>query len=252
MTDRPGAPPSSADAYSPHLRTALVLTGTGTAGAYHAGVLRALDEAGVKIDVVAGRGIGAVSAVFAAIHGAERLWDPAGFWRSSAVASFYAWRHVVRVAGWALAVSAAVVAVPIATMAIGLVVFPIDFVVKMVSSPGAAGLVGWYLRVTEAAFAPEALPTWLPRLVFLVLLSATLIVVISAANRLKDRGRGPWWWRLVPSPLSAESVPVSAGTCCGILCGAPAIGRSRTRLSLGAAMRRCSRKILDNRVFESC
>ena len=34
--------------YSTRLRTALVLTGTGTAGAYHAGVLRALHEAGVK------------------------------------------------------------------------------------------------------------------------------------------------------------------------------------------------------------
>mgnify|MGYP002022991102 CR=1 FL=1 len=39
-----------------------MLTGTGTAGAYHAGVLRALHEAGVKIDLVAGRGIGAVGA----------------------------------------------------------------------------------------------------------------------------------------------------------------------------------------------
>ena len=58
MNDRPRATTLAADAYSPHLRTALVLAGTGTAGAYHAGVLRALDEAGVKIDIVAGRGMG--------------------------------------------------------------------------------------------------------------------------------------------------------------------------------------------------
>ena len=43
--------------YSPKHRTALVLTGTGTAGAYHAGVLRALAEAGVRIDLVAGRAL---------------------------------------------------------------------------------------------------------------------------------------------------------------------------------------------------
>ena len=49
-----------AESYSPRRRTALVLAGTGTAGAYHAGVLRALDEAGVKIDVAAGCGIGAI------------------------------------------------------------------------------------------------------------------------------------------------------------------------------------------------
>ena len=63
------------DPYSPQLRTALVLTGTGTGGAYHAGVLRALHEAGVKLDLVAARGIGVVGALFAAIDGVQRLWD---------------------------------------------------------------------------------------------------------------------------------------------------------------------------------
>ena len=53
--------------YSTRLRTALVLSGSGTAGAYHAGVLRALHEAGIKIDLVAGRGAGVVSAMFAAM-----------------------------------------------------------------------------------------------------------------------------------------------------------------------------------------
>src|SRR5436309_8155802 len=114
----PSTPP--ADSYSPRLRTALVLTGIGTAGAYHAGVLRALHEAGVKLDVVAGRGVGVVGAVFAAIDGAQRLWDDRGFWRSPAVATFYAWRGLLRFCAWALAVSLAVVAVPIAAMAAGL------------------------------------------------------------------------------------------------------------------------------------
>ena len=66
MTDRPSA---LRDSYSPHLRTALLLTGTGTAGAYHAGVLRALQEAGVKIDVMCGRGMGVAGAMLAAIDG---------------------------------------------------------------------------------------------------------------------------------------------------------------------------------------
>ena len=59
--------------YSPERRTALVLCGTGAHGAYHAGVLRALQEAGVKIDVIAGQGIGAGAAALAAIDGAARL-----------------------------------------------------------------------------------------------------------------------------------------------------------------------------------
>ena len=41
-----------AQVYSTRRRTALILTGTGTAGAYHAGALRALHEAGIKIDLV--------------------------------------------------------------------------------------------------------------------------------------------------------------------------------------------------------
>src|ERR1051326_1076873 len=102
MIDSAGAaPPGAAGpgdevAYAPQRRTALVLSGIGTAGAYHAGVLRALHEAGVKIDVVAGRGIGVVSALFAAIDGAQRLWDDNGFWRSEPVASLYGWRIVPR------------------------------------------------------------------------------------------------------------------------------------------------------------
>src|SRR5918996_1737430 len=77
--------------YSPERRTALVLTGTGADGAYHAGVLRALQEAGIKIDIVCGRGIGAVGAILASVDGASRLWDQKGLWRVPAVATLYRW-----------------------------------------------------------------------------------------------------------------------------------------------------------------
>ena len=72
----------SRDSYSPERRTALLFTGTGADGAYHAGAMRALHEAGVKIDIVGGRGIGAVSAVLAAVDGSTQLWEDGGFWRS--------------------------------------------------------------------------------------------------------------------------------------------------------------------------
>ena len=64
--------------YSPDRRTALVLCGTGAHGAYHAGVLKALQEAGVKIDVMAGQGVGAAAAALGAVDGASRLWDRKG------------------------------------------------------------------------------------------------------------------------------------------------------------------------------
>src|SRR3954463_10623844 len=98
MIYRPDPTPSGiAEPYSPQRRTALVLTGTGTAGAYHAGVLRALHEAGVKIDIVAGRGVGGIGALFAAVDGAQRLWDDKGFWRGGGVETLYRWRLVPHV-----------------------------------------------------------------------------------------------------------------------------------------------------------
>ena len=82
--------------YSPRQRTALVLAGTGTAGAYQAGVLRALAEAGVRIDLVAGRGMGAVTALYAAVDAAATLWEPAGLWTGPSRPSLYPWRKIGR------------------------------------------------------------------------------------------------------------------------------------------------------------
>jgi hypothetical protein len=212
MTDRfddasssPALP--SSEPYSPQRRTALVLTGTGTAGAYHAGVLRALHEAGVKLDIVAGRGIGVVGALFAAVDGAQRLWDENGFWRAPGIERLYQWRVVPRVIVWALALALAIVAIPIAAVALGLVVFPIDFLLKMVGVNGAAGLVGAYLPLVQSAFAPDALPTWLPRLVLLVLGAAGLVAFVDGwmgGPRKGSRTLGAFWWRAVRPPMSSS------------------------------------------------
>jgi hypothetical protein len=197
---------AGADAYSPQRRTALVLTGSGADGAYHAGVLRALHEAGVKIDLVAGRGIGVVGALFGAVDGAQRLWDENGFWRSPVVARLYGWRLIPRIAGAALVLSIAIVAVPIAAVAAGLIVFPIDFVLKIIGGNGAPGLVSAYLSFADAAFAADALPTWLPRLVLLVLGSAAIVALIDGLASGERRLRGGAWWRLVRAPLDARRV----------------------------------------------
>jgi hypothetical protein len=196
--------PSAAEPYSPQLRTALILTGTGTAGAYHAGAVRALHEAGVKVDIVGGRGIGAVSALFVAVDGAARLWEEKGFWRSSATGSLYGWRFVPRLVAAALALAVAIVAVPIVAVALGLLAFPADFVLKMVGAGGASGLVGAYLRGAQAAFAPEALPTWLPRLVLLVLGAAAILALVDGWRTSERQPRGPFWWRILRPPMTAS------------------------------------------------
>src|SRR5262249_25538659 len=89
-------------------------------------------------------------------------------------------------------------------MALGLIVFPIDFVLKMIAGGGAPGLVAWYVRLAESAFAPEGLPTWLPRAVVLTLGVAGLLAAMSVWLSGSVRsGRGPFWWRLLPAPLSS-------------------------------------------------
>ena len=221
MTDRSDGAVSdrlaSPEPYSPQRRTALVLTGTGTAGAYHAGVLRALHEAGVKIDIVAGRGIGVIGALFAAVDGAQRLWDEKGFWRADGVARLYEWRARparrrlgARRCRWPSSPSRS------RAVALGLVVFPIDFLLKMVGVGGAVGagrrvpaVRGGGVRAGGAADVAAAAGA-------------------ARAGRGRARGRrrrlarrpadsgarslGAVWWRALRAPLSSAAArSITAG-----------------------------------------
>ena len=100
------------DSYSPERRTALLFTGTGADGAYHAGAMRALQEAGVKVDLVCGRGVGAIAAVLGAVDGGSQLWEANGFWRSPAIAQLYRWRWPFTVLRWLGIALLAVLAIP--------------------------------------------------------------------------------------------------------------------------------------------
>ncbi len=198
--------------YSTRLRTAIVLTGSGTAGAYHAGVLRALHEAGVKIDLAAGRGVGAIGAFFAAVDGGARLWEPNGLWRSPSAARFYHWRLPLRVAGWALATAAAVFAVPLALLGLAVLVGVAALLLTLVGLDAGAGTLratfsGWL----DALFAPEALPTSIPRLVLFVLLVgvaalAAGVTVSAVRARTRRRTRHTLMWRLLGSPLTSSGI----------------------------------------------
>ncbi len=206
-----GPPVSARDAYSPQLRTALVLTGSGTAGAYHAGVLRAFQEAGVKIDLVAGTGMGAVSALFAAIDGSTRLWSADGLWRSPAASRFYRVRSAIRASAWALALSLSVVLLPLVALAAGLVVYPVGFLLRLAGASSGGWLSRAYTSLVETAFDPGFLPSVLPRafllsLVFFVGTVAVIALVVMMSGSRRRRDDAPIWWRIVGAPLSAAGV----------------------------------------------
>ncbi len=197
--------------YSPHLRTAVLLSGNGTGGAYHAGVLRALHEAGVKIDVMGGRGIGVVCALFAAIDAGARTWEEGGVWRRRVGPRVYGWQPPLQVAGMLALAAVAVLTIPLLVLATGLIAYPLSFLVQMVNVDGGFRLVAAYSDLVRYAFAPHVLPTVIPRLVTLCLGAGFLVLAVSAARQRPDiahgkgnRDRGRWWARLVGAPWSAD------------------------------------------------
>jgi len=159
--------------YSPVRRTALVLCGTGAHGAYHAGVLRALHEAGVKVDVMAGRGVGAAGAMLVAAHGGPRLWEPGGLWHAPRPRDFYRWTGRLR----------ALVALAVASLA-GVV----------------ASLA---VLATEAVLFPAARVAAITLAGLVVALACAIVLAGSRPRPSRRRSIGGWWWGAVGAPLDA-------------------------------------------------
>ncbi len=205
----PEAPDRS---YSTRLRTALLLTGSGTAGAYHAGVLRALHEAGVKIDLVGGRGVGAASALFAAIDGGARLWEPTGIWKDRTSRRFYGWRRPLRFAGYAALAAGLVLVLPFALLATAVLTGLVGLVLSLVGLETAGtNLTASFSPWVETLFAPSALPTVVPRLVLFALLIAVAILTVAVIasylhDPLRRRSRRGFLWRLFGAPLSSDAL----------------------------------------------
>jgi hypothetical protein len=170
--------------YSPKRRTALVFTGSGSTGAYHAGVLRALDESGVKIDLVVGSGIGALSAAYAAVGGGPRLYGKGGFWDGVRWKSFYRVRPTVRLALALLGTSFAIFALPVLLGVLLGVLFPLLLIADRVFSGVASRALSllWVApeRLSGPYLAAQAVP---------VFALAMLAIVAAAAVYLRDRRR---------------------------------------------------------------
>jgi hypothetical protein len=191
------------EAYSPDRRTALVFCGTGAHGAYQAGALRALQEAGVKIDVVAGHGVGAATAALAAIDGGARLWEESGVWRGGAAARLYDWKRALLAAAWmfvALCVTALFLAVQAGS---GRPASPTAAVVLAAIALAIVGVVG----------------------------GAAILDRVRMPNR--RRASGAWWWSLAGAPLDGRAArELFVETIWGLIRGAAPLTRP-DRLALG-------------------
>lgn len=195
--------------YSPERRTALVLTGTGADGVYHAGALRALHEAGVKIDLACGRGIGAVGALFTAVDGGPALWDAQGLWRQPAVPRLYRWNWPIRLLLGLLTALAIVLISPLSILVLALGVYPAGLLLGMAGLDSGALLLEWYAGVLARLFAPDALPTWLPRLATALMLLTGVVLVAATyvgwrRKAVRRRSRGPIIWGIAAPVLDAS------------------------------------------------
>lgn len=187
-----------------------MLTGTGSAGAYHAGVLRALREAGVRIDLVAGRGMGAVSALFAAVDADARLWDKSGIWlRPGAAAGLYRWSATWRTAGLCVAVAGLAMILPLLALALAALAYPAVFLVQLLAPVAGASVVARYSDWLAFLLSADVLASIVPRAATVGLMLAVLVLVarlvsIRVRRRPRQRARGAEWWRALGLPFDAS------------------------------------------------
>jgi hypothetical protein len=196
--------------YSPRRRTGLLLCGAGTAGAYQAGVLNALAEAGVKIDVVAAHGPGVLNALCAAADGTAVLADGGGPWTRSSLKGAYRWRPAIRMAGAGLLIVLLLLLSP-ALLLIGAgLIYAASLLASLAGlADTATWLVEQYGATLQVILNPPIMPTLVPRGMVLGLLVVGGVLVAAAVRtawteRSKRRLRGAFWWRLVGTPIAAD------------------------------------------------
>ncbi|HEU0093818.1 MAG TPA: hypothetical protein VFS78_17025 [Vicinamibacteria bacterium] len=183
--------------YSPRRRTALVLTGSGTSGAYHAGVLKALDESGVKLDLVVGSGVGAVGAAFGAAAGGPGLYGERGFWADVSWDAFFRLRPAARIAILLLACSFGVFLLPVVLALAAGLLFPLVLILDVVS-PGWAGRAGAALLGAPSVLrAPYLASLSLP---IFFLCAAGLLGLLRLWLTHRRRMAESFEWLLDPGP----------------------------------------------------
>jgi hypothetical protein len=185
-----------------------VFTGTGTAGAYHAGVLKALAEAGVKVDIVAGRGVGAATALLGALDGGTRLWQASGAWSQPGIARLYGWRLPWVVCGWALVVCGAILAIPIVVQAVAALLYPVAYALALAGADPEGRLAAWFVGVIGMTFNQALFAVVIPRVAVLSLLGALIFLATEYLTRVLHRRRrslrGRPWWVALGAPLDSQ------------------------------------------------
>jgi hypothetical protein len=184
---------------------ALVLAGTGTAGAYQAGAARA-GRAGVRIDLVAGRGWGGDRALCRRRR--CRRWEPAAV-TGPARPSLYPWRTIWKVVAALLALAILALAAPLLVLLVLAVAWLPAFLLELVAPPLAgrltATLAEWAFWVTRGETATAAVSR-ASGAAMLVLALTILGAALLDRRRGVRRPTGAPWWQALGAPLDARPV----------------------------------------------
>jgi hypothetical protein len=185
-------------------------------------VLRAFHEAGLRLDLVAARRIGSVGAMFAAVDGGQRLWDRAGLWKGGSLAHAYRWRLPLRIAGWAMAVAAALLATPLVIFGLGVVASLLALLLKLLTFDGASvAVTSGYSRMLTCCSRRRRCRRFVPGLIVASLIVAGPALGVSLAlslwrapirRRLREGRFGGWLARRSRARRCSSAPPSSCGT----------------------------------------
>lgn len=181
--------------FSPRRRTAVVLAGEGTGAAYLVGVMRALDAAGVRVDVVLGRGAGALVAAFSALGAEDKVDGEGGLLEAIARRRPYRIARLYRFAGLCLATSFAFFAAPVLLGLLAVVVLPIQALLRGVLPEGASS-PAWVSSLVEAAE-----PYYLPAVALPLIVLFAWFCARSSRVLWRRRGRRRGLADLLPPPI---------------------------------------------------
>ena len=147
-------------------------------------MLRALEESGVKIDLVVGSGVGTIAAAYAAVDGGTKLYGPGGFWDHVRWRSFFRLRPAALLVLALSTVSLIVFLLPVVLALLAGLLFPLVLIADRVAPGSPSRLLG------RVWIAPESLSgPYLAALALPVFALALLALGAAAVMLLRDRRR---------------------------------------------------------------
>jgi hypothetical protein len=158
--------------------------------------MKALDAAGVRIDVVLGRGAGALVAAFAGLNAEDKIDGDGGILDAAARVRPFRIAPLYRFAALCLATSFAFFAAPALLGLVSVVVLPFQALVRGIFPAAAAGSPSWLSGLVSAVE-----PYYLPAVALPVIVLFLAISARSLRMLWRGRGRRPGLADLFPPPF---------------------------------------------------